>query len=123
MKVKLWLQVVPAGTEAPMGAGGNLYWRILQTDALPEPDDLLNILFHPEDEPDEGPTWTYHHRWMQHDGSWSISLTKMIVDPDEQVQDHLKRPGSYRYARPWWTDQDGDPEPELLRCGWRRYEP
>ena len=124
MKILLWLSVVPAGTSAPAGASGNLYYRWLETGALPSLDDEI-VLTLPEDPKDGmggGPMWSLHRRYLWFDGTWSFELSKMHLDPDEDMQRLLHGPSNDRWARPWWTDRDGDPQPALLLSGWRRYE-
>lgn len=124
MKILLWLSVIPAGTQASMDASGHLYYRWMETGALPTSADHI-VLWNGEDgDPGDGAIWTVdnNRRWLRTDGIWSLDLTRMIVDPDGATQRALETASNFYYARPWWTNVDEDPEPALLRDGlWRRY--
>lgn len=124
MRILLWLTVVPAGASTHLGGSGDLFYRWMETGALPDhEEDMLTLyITDPDDDPDDGPNWSIHRRWLRFDGTWSIDLTKMVLDPNEQIRRYLQTDRSRYYARPWWTDQSGDPRPRLLACGWRKYE-
>lgn len=118
----MYLSVVKSGQRSM--SNGTLYIKKVQTIHVPSIQDEVYLWWDSE-ENEEGPLWYVKKRWMGHDGSWSIELAKMVINPCEQDQNYMKN--SIRSGKinewAWYTNTDGpDPEDLLVRLGgWKKY--
>jgi hypothetical protein len=62
---------------------------------------------------------------MKANGQWDIELAKMVVNPNEHWQDVFRRSlangGPYNRESFWYTENDDDPMPKLIKGGWLKY--
>jgi hypothetical protein len=89
---------------------------MLDTPALPGRDDTITLFPH-DDDPSDGPTTKPRNRYWHADGTITIDLERMFVDPTEERQRNLQ--GGQSRHRFWWTDNSGDLGQKLLAGGWR----
>jgi hypothetical protein len=103
---------------------GELYWRELETGALPGDGD--HVVLYPPDDPSDsdhgGPYVFVRRRYLGPYGTWHIELQQIVIDPPEKIRMQLGVP-LYRDYAIWWVSQtsDPDPRPGLLEAGWIRY--
>lgn len=118
MKLTLWLSI-SRDTRNPFSDSSSLLYKKLETDYVPSNGEML-ILYSYDDNPTNGPQWYTKSRNMDADGNWHVSLTKMLVDPSEDV---LAQMASSVCCYPWWSkDTDYKPiEDILMENGWREY--
>lgn len=109
--VTLWLSVYEKW--CPAGAS-ELWVRRMATHFAPRENDRVHLTV---DEDGGGETsWTVRGSYWDHDGSYHVELTHIVVDPGD------RQPFGDNYAGPWRTEQDGRPEPLLRRGGWTTYD-
>lgn len=122
MKVILWLNVVPNTAHDQLWSPGTLWVREVETGFVPDVDDSVTLW--PDEAGDNDTTWNVKRRYMGWDGMWHVELCKMLLDPSDKVMKELQRDRTATresIAAVWWTENGGDPAPDLERGGWRRY--
>lgn len=115
MKLTLWVSV-SRNTRNVHTDHSALFYKKLETDYVPLNGDRV-ILFPYEDNPTDGPIWQTKSRYMDANGDWAVELTKIVINPTEDVLAQIDR--SYTSAHPWWSkDVDKPIEDILTDNGW-----
>lgn len=114
--VKLYLTVWRTQGFGVYRSGVDRGWcREMETAFLPAPGD--EVVLWP-DEDGGGTSWPVESRLWDHDGTVSVHLLGMQVDPSEAVRESMRRVPGRRRA--WFVEEDGDDPDVLLRAGgWR----
>jgi hypothetical protein len=127
VKLKLWLTILrpaPDWCTIEYGVPSELYWREIETGALPGDGD--HVVLYPPDDPDEsdhgGPYLYAQKRYLGPHGAWHIELQRIVVDPPPWIQHQINAP-SYRDYSVWWVVDGSNPDPVsgLLKAGWLPY--
>jgi hypothetical protein len=116
----LWLSV---HMRPPQSSPTYIYHRFVQSPFLPGIGDQVGLWTDPEDAPD-GPMWRVSHRYWCANGSVSVWLDSVQVDPDEETNDYNRRrwsADSRTNRTSWWTSTDGDLFAGLRSAGWSVY--
>lgn len=122
--VRLWLRVVHGGDSVwrTFGDRDRLLTVTIDMGFLPDPgpDECVQLW------PGEGPHVGVYRRYWNFDGTAHLELPEIWVDPVGGAAAEIRAGWGASLGRgprqmPWWTVADGDPLPDLMRCGWREY--
>lgn len=102
---------------------GGLFTKKMESAGIPAKDDIvIPFVFSPErNNPSDGPAWSVQRRWFLPDGSVTVELEKLYVDPRDPLLMELQernRNGRFDPVHIWNTDTDPDPVPLMLAQGW-----